>query len=427
MIIDKIEKNLPALKQAVQNFSPAQHEGTFGEEGAYTPKGLKTAMEDVVRLVEQAVLNQSVFMQEFSHQERVDCHNMVNGFSNSVAPGQFAPQIDGNKALISKLRLVFGNQARASLLKEASVISQNVTEAKFLMEELSKEKGRLDKLRQTVEKFCEQSRANDAKIQALAESARNAEGSIKQSRDVASSTNKQIAAILQAVKKSQQSVDGMKDAVEGFFKEIGGRAQELAQQKTQTEEYEAKLKEYAKKQAGILESAMEALGAATAGGLTQAFTARVEEEQKRKRWGWLAGAGVCLVLAGLSAFELHTGIIFGAEAGDASISDVLAKIAISGIFFVGTWFCASQHNKLSNVLEDYKYKQVLAQSMSAFIKNLSGNDAGMQAYLVKLFEQMFQDPLRKGHDVSTPMTDLVKNILRSAKKGDGPDNPSGKG
>ena len=396
-----------------------------------------------MRLLEQAVLNQSVFMQEFSYQEREGCRNMAASLSEiaeSTDLYNFTRHIDNSKALISRLRSVFGKQARASLLKEAGDISQTATEAKCLMDELTKERDRLGRLKKFVKDCREQSQENSAKIQELVESASNGAGSIEQSLNAALGTKEQMDSILQAVEASKQTFDGMVGDVKDFFDKVGARTQELAQQQAKTEEYERKLKEDEEMRERILKGARDALGLATAGGLTKAFTERVKLEQKRNRGGWLWGAGTCLALAVLSALELHTGIIstllqsgaanegaLNAFRENTSASAMLAKIAVPGMFFIGTWFCASQYNKLSNVLEDYKYKQVLAQSMKAFIDNLSGNDENVRSYLFKLFEQMFQDPLRKGHDVSTPMTDLVKNILRSAKKGDGPDNPSGKG
>ena len=92
---------------------------------------------------------------------------------------------------------------------------------------------------------------------------------------------------------------------------------------------------------------------------------------------------------------------------------VLSRVAILSLSLSAAWFCAAQYVKHKNTLEDYGYKAVLSKSMVAFLDQLKGEER--ERYLEMVLLQIHQDPLRKKHDVDTPISKIFGMFRREKK------------
>ncbi len=160
----------------------------------------------------------------------------------------------------------------------------------------------------------------------------------------------------------------------------------------------------------IISQIRDALGDATATGLGSFFLAAVRRKAGNARHMWLYLALSCGTIAFMTA-------VAGTYAFLPDTIDqlgIIARLSLVSIPMFGTWFCGSQYIKQDNILEDYRYKGVLAQSMHFFLAELK-EPAERQQYLKVLFNQLIQDPLRKKHDVPSPFNDTLKTVMSKVK------------
>lgn len=163
-------------------------------------------------------------------------------------------------------------------------------------------------------------------------------------------------------------------------------------------EYEDKLKQYT-----------------NAAKMGAAFTVRYNEERKKALQNsfWLIWAAVFLLA------PIYEGISFLTSYEGITVGRSIARIAIMSVAIYGAWFCMARYVRYKNITEDYGYKSVLANSMVAFLEQFEGDQNKQERilYLQTVLREIFQDPLRKQHDMQHPVSDILQRVKKGAENG----------
>jgi len=185
-----------------------------------------------------------------------------------------------------------------------------------------------------------------------------------------------------------------------------------------TKKYEERLNKYTDEQDKAKEEAKtlianvkSALGPATVAGLSAAFTERYNANMERRRvvsnFLWVLAAGVSIGGALWAIYTLLSG-------KSLEVGDYIARILIMPPAIWAAWFCATRYVRYNNITEDYGYKSVLAKSMVAFLGQFQ-KDEERELYLKTVLQQLFQDPLRKRHDMEHPAASFLRRDKRPEK------------
>lgn len=188
-----------------------------------------------------------------------------------------------------------------------------------------------------------------------------------------------------------------------------GLEQLKAEHKAQLTEHSEEHNETRKKANALIEEVKAALEPATVAGLSAAFTERYNANRKWWKvvsnflWVVAAGAAIGGALCVIYPLLSEKGIKLG---------DHIAKFTIMLPAAGVAWFCAARYARYSNITEDYGYKSVLAKSMIAFLDQFQGQSRERELYLNTVLHQLFQDPLRKRHDMEHPATSFLRRNKR---------------
>jgi len=190
-----------------------------------------------------------------------------------------------------------------------------------------------------------------------------------------------------------------------------------------TERYEGKLNKYTSEQDKAKEEAKAliadvkgALEPATVAGLSAAFT---ERYNTNKVW-WKVGRNFFWLLAAAVSIGGALWAIYTLLSGESlKVGDYIARILIMPPAILAAWFCATRYVRYTNITEDYGYKSVLAKSMVAFLDQFQDRSEERELYLKTVLTQLFQDPLRKRHDMEHPAAGFLRRNKRTEKGDEG--------
>lgn len=165
-----------------------------------------------------------------------------------------------------------------------------------------------------------------------------------------------------------------------------------------------------------IDNALVALGYRTAQGLSASFQTQITKIEKSLFWLWLVGSGIFLLsTVGVGIWILNT--------ETATMISIIGRLAITPFTIAGAIFCANQYIRTKNLLDDYSYKLVIAQSIVGFSEQLKDSTTSSDEYkdYIRLaLEQIHQDPLRKRPKVSKDVDGGIKNgidyVLETAQK-----------
>lgn len=211
-----------------------------------------------------------------------------------------------------------------------------------------------------------------------------------------------------------------------FAKTIENRQEDLVKLQNKMEQYEKHIHDYGeeheilKNNAHILiEDAKKALRLKTAEWISSAIQIKHDEEDRKWNRLWLVWSAfflfLTIILGAFIAFpEYMIAIlwkVFGQFQNVEKLMDFLGKhslnndwklivwrIAMLPLTWAATWFCSSQYLKQKNLIQDYAYKLVLAQSLvgfsEEFLKYKDNESEAYKAYIEKVLAELLQDPLR---------------------------------
>ncbi len=231
------------------------------------------------------------------------------------------------------------------------------------------------------------------------------------------------------------SANEHKAVIDGFVNLIQEREENIISQNAVTKAYETKLANFSAEQQvklndftekcrssmekaeSLIKKSHEALNLSTANGLSKAFYTRQEKlENKQVKQAWLIAGGVAVVLA------ISIGIYTFFDK-DITIANVAARTLLMTILIGVAVFCSKQYAKNRILEEDYAYKVALAASMPGIAEECE--KAGLRKeYVVKLLDEILQDPQRARHDKESSednyfsVAEVQKNMKNVATKTD---------
>lgn len=189
---------------------------------------------------------------------------------------------------------------------------------------------------------------------------------------------------------------------------------ELEEHKKQLSTYADERKKANREIPNLIEKAREALQYTTTAGISAAFEERYISNKKWWKVGlnflWVLAAGGCIAGAIYAISPLFS-------RADIELGAYFARIAIMPPAIGAAWFCATRYVRYSNITEDYGYKSILAKSMVAFLDQFDGKERTL--YLKTALTQLFQDPLRKRHDMEYPAAGFLRRNKRTEKDDEG--------
>ncbi len=193
------------------------------------------------------------------------------------------------------------------------------------------------------------------------------------------------------------SANSQKSKIDGFVNLIQEREEKITSQNVATETYEEKLKEFSEKHdlnmaeaRKLIEEAHEALNLSTAIGLGKAFYTR---QQKLERW-WIKLAWLAM---GISAVSIAVSIGYTFLEKDLNIEAVVGRSLLMTVLVAVAAFFSRQYSRNRVLEEDYAYKVALVASYPGIATEFKDADARKE-YVVKLLDEILQDPQRVRHD-----------------------------
>lgn len=406
--VNQIENFCLQLKEAVGNFHTKDHKGVaFGDEGEYDARSIKALLLNLVTLCRSAVNRSDIFVQTFTHADRQAIRDNLSSIVDFL-PQNDLPSVVSHLGHLTpytnRLHAVFGSEQRAEL---ASQVHEYATQITNLQEILNKAQASGDNIS-----------AVERRITELREKLESLDSNI----DTVSTNATDTTTMKEAVEVVHKEVATIINATREFFNQIEGTQTTISTQKETFKDYESQMKSQIEQASNVIKQARQSLAYGERAGLCAAFSARVEEDKAKEKWllWWFASATFFGLLAMFLGTILSTGFLvpesFKGLVGGTSLLSWLAKITITGIPFSAGWFCLSRYSREKNLAEDYKYKAVVVQSMEAFLAQFHEKENERALYVNTVFQQVFQDPMRKKHDVSTPLFDLVSYFKNSSPK-----------
>ena len=208
-------------------------------------------------------------------------------------------------------------------------------------------------------------------------------------------TDESIREFIKSYKNLVQSYEDLAEEV--------GKSLSISKGSVKVVELEAKLKE-TRRSARAREARVA--GEEAADRLSSTFTMRAMAEPKKIFW--LIAAGVFLTLAiGLGIFLLYT-------QDETTLDSTLARISITSLLIYPAIFCASRYTRQRNIVDDYANKATFARTIKGFL-NLFEHPEERQIFLHNVLSQIYQDPLRKKHEITTPLETSLRYLGKDQK------------
>ena len=234
-------------------------------------------------------------------------------------------------------------------------------------------------------------------------------------------TNKQYSTIvgdLEVITKYVRLYNLEQKGLEGKYRTLITKMEsQITEFKNKFDEQEEEQKNLRVESVNTLKKTRDALSYTVAHDISEAFTERYNEEVKKekKNTKWLLGAGGFLVIAMIVSVGLPALIEHFTKYKFGEYETIFNRLSLMSVGISAAWFCASQYVRQKNTKDDYGYKAVLAKSLLVFLEKIEDKDMKAQ-YLLTVFQQIFQDPLRKRHDIETPATSMWDFLKRRKDK-----------
>ncbi len=274
--------------------------------------------------------------------------------------------------------------------REVSNMDKTLSEIKTLQEVITStvNKAKLDS--EKVRELIESTNKKDKEVNSLIDE------NIQKVDDV---TNKheQTNKYLYQINDILNSANSQKSKIDGFVNLIQEREEKITSQNVATETYEEKLKEFSEKHdlnmaeaRKLIEEAHEALNLSTAIGLGKAFYTR---QQKLERW-WIKLAWLAM---GISAVSIAVSIGYTFLEKDLNIEAVVGRSLLMTVLVAVAAFFSRQYSRNRVLEEDYAYKVALVASYPGIATEFKDAEERKE-YVVKLLDEILQDPQRVRHD-----------------------------
>lgn len=393
--ITGIRELLGSLKEQIANLDVKEYKGqSFGPENEYDAPMVKRHLKSLLATYERALEQEDVFVEVFTLQDRQTICNQLSGINQCLSQHDL-PSIANGLEILKPYTSRMSEHRRkvtSNLYKEGS----NLLEVMERYRNLPLSPDQLEEKIEEIQGLENNYKDVIAKAEAILEDMTNWKSTAAEDKDV---------------------IEGMKAEVEAFFNDIGKHKEKLQEANEWFTGAQQRMDDMNEEAEAIINKAKEAHAFGERSGLVAAFGERVKQDAKDKisRGGWFIGGVLALSVAFVTVFVLYTGWEYlGIPPSNegASFLSIMAKLGISIAPFYVAWFCLSQYSKSKNLVEDYKYKAIVVQSMEAFLAQFKEDPENQTLYLQVVFDQVFKDPLRKKHDAITPISEIVAGVQK---------------
>lgn len=431
----KIKNLRDQIKEKLTSFDTSQFSNSkFGNENEYNGKSIYLGLDAILIDVSYFVKSHNIFIQASTLDERnTIIDNLSNILSYIESPQSLFQFIDSLKVELRKYNLR-NNTERWELFQEANrqLLEQRneFKEALIFINEIKEEATNsntsvTEKLEAITKKFEELEEKIEEVDEVKTEIEENSE-KLKGINTALEKINATAETNLELVKESLAEAKSNEKIIDSFAQKVQERDKRLGELQQITEENKQKLNDYDTERINILDEAKEliekaktALNYNTAQGIGESFQAQLTDAKKWQFSGsWIVGASIFVVVA------IGLGIWILADAAD-ELHIIVGRIALIPLPIFGAIFCANQYVKQKNIIEDYAYKMVLAQSIVGFSEQLKkdpSEDKGEYVHYMKVaLEEIHKDPLRKrNQNQKSPENKIenfsVKDIVEMAEK-----------
>ena len=401
--IERIKSLLQRVEEKLDSLKASDFGGQlFGAEREFSAKGVLAGIRAIVLDVGALLKKESQVIKLCSHSERESIGESLERIDIHLDDGDLdsaALELDSFKPMIRSLR-ARSIGARQSVMEDyLDKIQRHATNIEEINKVAAEKKADFEesckRISGLIQEFEERREVQDRELGEISSNLEYVREKHREYSQVVDDANE----VLSSVSGSVKEVELKKEYIEDFFEKIDQREDSLKSQEALTEKYERGLKEYAKsyndtiKHADkLIESAKKALEYKTAEGLSAAFSQKHDDaKQDKSTWMWVWSAGAFVVVA------IGIGIWLFLESNASGVT-VLGRFSLIPIALISAWFCANQHVKQRNIIEDYAYKSVLAKSLVGFSEQLSGDSYQGDAYthyIKMVLKEMHRDPFRK--------------------------------
>jgi len=399
-LLKEAKKELSAANKTLKQWKDSS---PFGQENEYTSNSLKAGIDAILTDLSALLRSDTKIIKETVLQERQSLSNTISKLTGAIAAqngAQIAAHLDSLKTLLRPYNLRASTERKEEFLDHCDELQRKATELSIKTKETE---SLFSEIESITEETNNKSQLLQTRISELEGAIESIPEKLAEISEKDESADDLIASISNTEATSKEILSQIKDAgsvIENFAKKISQREIEIEKQTEKTAFYEEHLSNYQKqhekliqKAESLIEQSRQALGYATAEGLSAAF--QEHHNTTKNDWaakGWVCSAGTFLLLA------IGIGIwVASGSNGESSLPLIIGRITLIPLCVAGSWFSSTQFIKLKNLAEDYAYKSVLAKSLIGFSEQIrqSGEDPSAHTtYLQQVLSEIHKDPLR---------------------------------
>lgn len=412
--VEQIKQLLDTIEQSIKGFVVKDHAETdFGEEQEYTAESLKSGLKETLAEFRVLVRAPAKFVRMSSLAERGAMRDALLQINNQLVAKDYGAVATTWNTLKRMVRPYGLNTTSESL----ETLKERIDALHDVCAPLEEKRDEAEQIRSQIEGAREKADSDVARLDAASQKLATLEQKVNLADQIQQRAQSSGAAIeqLHAQAKSKEEV------LSSFSASVQSGKDQLATQAQKSTKYDDQMTEYDKQHQErlgvankLIKAAESALGLKTAEGISAAFTARYREEKDKRasNFFWLLTSAAFAVGSAILGYVLLMSP--QTNSGNFALTSIISKIAVVSVLIYAAWFCAAQYVRSKNTADDYGYKSVLAQSMLAFRAQFE-TPGKKEEYMKEVLKQIHQDPLRKKHDVETPLTKIAEAIFGRGK------------
>ena len=411
-ILDEISQIVKEIEENLSSVEIGDQTQVYGQAEEYTHESLMENLVFLLSDIKVLLENREKFLFISTHDQRQEIYDSLYGVRAYLSnPDNLFGYVDRLKNNLSAIRVYGANEKIDSVEETLSRVTKKQLELSKGVADLEKQ------LNQTTENKKQSSEI----LAGLKKQQESLSSQIEESVTKLNEADKQVDKAnisSNTILSVQQSVEASSQIIKNFSSKIVQRETQLEDQKIKTDEYVKHLKEFKeghetllKDAETLIKEAKTGLGYKKAEGISASFKTQLDSRKSNWSLLWLLCAAV---FVGVGIWLTRW---FFEQNPTIDWATTIARMSLIVLPLVGAGFCANQYTKNKNLIEDYAYKTMLAQSIIGFSEQLKSDnekDHSYQVYIQKTLDEIHQHPLsnhRKGSS-GTSIQDIAEQVRK---------------